>query len=155
MNSSLVEMIFFRISFTVFPYIGAALLFVTCLGTSLAKAQETPSDSASPLVVQLSPGVQAARWARQNPDGISVYVSIGTHETLTSEDFERGIEHAIERNFGIDAEVWTVQNDVPVTGFQFFMDDIASEVVGADSIGEEINAIIQIVETRNSLPALR
>ena len=100
---------------------------------------------------QLSPGIQAARWARSNPDGVAVYVSVGTQETMTTSEFESSIKNAIEQKYGYNVEVWAENSNYAGTLLQFFYNDVATEFI---TVADFKNTVEEIVRQKQAIASL-
>ena len=117
---------------------GIAALSSVFAPAALAQ-QQTETTNAQQL--QQEPWIQAARWARSNPQSVAMFISIGSQESLSPSDFKNMVERAIEQNYDFDVEVWTEVSDSPGTVAQFFYDDVATEPFPFHQAGEEIKKV--------------
>ena len=102
--------------------------------------QQTETPNAQEL--QQEPWIQASRWARSNPQSVAIYVSVGTHETNSLEQFKSGVEKLIEDNFPIDAEVFVEPASNAATLIIVFADDTATEPTAIQNLGREVTSIL-------------
>ena len=115
------------------------------LATSCAAGLAALSSIFAPAALaqlQQEPWIQASRWARSNPQSVAIYVSVGTHETNSLEQFKSGVEKLIEDNFPIDAEVFVEPASNAATLIIVFADDTATEPTAIQNLGREVTSIL-------------